>query len=288
MKPDRASHTAEGAAAMRAAGCYERRSSLRNPDTLAQRLVRRRYRILVKYRAMRWATLRLYSSKLPGMYEAHLSRTHHYDAIVQDELGDGADQYVVLGAGLDSRPYRLGLKRARVFEVDHPSTSAFKRQRLAAAKIDHSQVTFVEVDFEREDLADRLLARGFDPSKRTLVTWEGVTMYLDRDSVGHVLAWVASLGQGSSIVFDYVYPAFYEDPDRYRYARRHLEYVARAGEPYKFGLGFEAVSDFVGTYGLELVSNHSASDLDNAYLAGHRGKTTPWYSVARARTAKID
>ena len=283
MRPDRASHTAEGAAAMRAAGCYERLPRLRNPDNLAQRLIRKRYRVLVKYRAMRWATLRLYGHKLPGMYEAHLSRTHHYDAIVKQELGDGAEQYVVLGAGLDSRPYRLRL-HARVFEVDHPSTSAFKRQRLAAAHIDPGQVVFVEVDFEREDLADKLLAEGFDPSKRTLVTWEGVTMYLDHDSVGQVLRWVASLGQGSSIVFDYVYPSLYEDPGRYRHARRHLDYVARAGEPYKFGLHFEAVSDFVGLHGLELVSNLSASDLDNDYLAGHPGQTTPWYAVAHGRT----
>lgn len=287
MKADTASHTADGAAAMRAAGTYIRDPALRNPDTLAERLLSPRLKRLVGSGLMRAISRQYYGRKLPGMYEAHLARTHFYDGVVRAELEAGAEQYVVLGAGLDSRAYRFAgaLGEARVFEVDHPATSAFKRERLASAGVDASHVTFVEVNFGEQSTEERLKAAGFDPSKRTFVTWEGVIMYLDEDTVRDVFGWVASLGAGSSIVFDYTYPDFHENPDKYRHARRHLRYVARVDEPYTFGLAYDAVGPFVADCGLELAIHLNAEEMTERFLAGHGVPVMPWYAVAHARKA---
>jgi O-methyltransferase involved in polyketide biosynthesis len=50
-------------------------------------------------------------------------------------IGRGASQFVILGAGLDTFAYRnpYDENRLRVFEVDHPATQKWKRERLVAA-----------------------------------------------------------------------------------------------------------------------------------------------------------
>ena len=71
----------------------------------------------------------------------------------------GIDQYLILGAGLDSFAYRTPPGRFRVFEVDRPATQAAKRELLEAAGITApDSVTFVAVDFETDRLRDRLVS----------------------------------------------------------------------------------------------------------------------------------
>ena len=88
------------------------------------------------------------------------------------------EQLVILGAGFDTRCYRLSPRPAHCFEIDAPTTQAEKKEGLAAAGIDSSHVTFVAVDFNSDDWWAKLLAAGFDPRKPTVFTWEGVIYYL--------------------------------------------------------------------------------------------------------------
>src|SRR3984957_6851470 len=105
----------------------------------------------------------------------------------EDELAragpHGVTQYVVLGAGLDTFAYRNPHPGLRVFEVDHPSTQAWKREQLQAAGIAiPAALTFVPVDFERQTLADGLERGGFDDRAAAFFSWLGVTPYLTRDA----------------------------------------------------------------------------------------------------------
>jgi methyltransferase (TIGR00027 family) len=120
----------------------------------------------------------------------------------------GVRQVVVLGAGLDTCAYRTTFPdRLRVFEVDHPETQAWKRQRLADAAIAiPGSLTFAPIDFERQILADGLQAAGFDPSQQTFFTWLGVVPYLTEAAVWSTLAFIASLPNGAHVVFDYSDP----------------------------------------------------------------------------------
>ena len=120
----------------------------------------------------------------------------------------GTRQLVVLGAGLDTFAYRSSLAdRLRIFEVDHPATQSWKRQRLANAAIPiPSSLTFAPVDFERQTLAEGLAAAGFDPALQTFFTWLGVVPYLTEDAVGSTLSFIASLPNGAHVVFDYSDP----------------------------------------------------------------------------------
>ena len=101
--------------------------------------------------------------------------------LAEDELAAavalGARQYVILGAGLDTFAYRnpYDAGRLRVFEVDHPATQKWKRERLGAGKIEiPPSVTFAPVDFEKQSLGDGLVAAGFDSRKATFFSWLGV------------------------------------------------------------------------------------------------------------------
>src|SRR5436305_911210 len=118
----------------------------------------------------------------------------------------GARQLVVLGAGLDTTAYRaLPSQDLRMFEVDHPATQAWKRERLVEAGIQlPASLTFVPVDFERATLPEGLGASGFDPAQPTFFTWLGVVPYLTDEAIFSTLGFIAGLPGRAEVVFDYV------------------------------------------------------------------------------------
>lgn len=285
MKDDRQSFTAEASAIMREMGRHESSLLLRNPDFLARRLIRKRYAWLTGCTPLRRYIKAHADRAFPGLYEGHLARTHFYDKCVGDALAGGIRQYVILGAGFDSRPHRLAPTDCKVFEVDHPATGRVKQQRVAGAGLDASNVTYVGVDFLRQDTRQRLLAEGLDPALPTLFTWEGVTMYLDREAVSDMLRFVGSMPPGSTIVFDYFFADVISHPHWFKEARVHLDYVKKIREPYTFGVNLQDMDDVVGSCGLALIENLGPGDLDRRFLPGHPRGVNDWYAIAKARKA---
>ncbi len=121
----------------------------------------------------------------------------------------GVRQVVILGAGLDTFALRNphGAREIRIYEVDHPATQAWKRQRLAEAQIEvPSWLVFVPVDFERDDLGEMLAGAGFQRDSSAFFTWLGVVPYLTEEAIGRTLDYVASVRE-AEVVFDYMEPA---------------------------------------------------------------------------------
>jgi methyltransferase (TIGR00027 family) len=120
----------------------------------------------------------------------------------------GVRQAVVLGAGLDTFSLRnphasLGL---HVFEVDHPATQAWKRERLVREGLAlPASLTFASVDFEQQSLANGLRAAGFQSDRPAFFHWLGVVPYLTRDAIWATLSYIAGLPE-SEVVFDYSEP----------------------------------------------------------------------------------
>jgi O-methyltransferase involved in polyketide biosynthesis len=68
-----------------------------------------------------------------------------------------------------------------VFEVDHPTTQQWKRERIQKAKLQiPAWLSFVTVDFEQQSLFERLKSMGFEPNRSAFFTWLGVVPYLSR------------------------------------------------------------------------------------------------------------
>jgi methyltransferase (TIGR00027 family) len=169
----------------------------------------------------------------------------------------GVRQLVVLGAGLDTFAYRSALaSRLRIFEVDHPATQAFKRERLAAAAIPiPASLTFAPIDFERETLGEGLSATHFDPAQQTFFAWLGVVPYLSESAIFSTLGFVSGLLNGAHVVFDYANPVEGLS-EQARAARQALAArVAAAGEQFRTSfetaqlharlrdLGFDEIED---------------------------------------------
>jgi methyltransferase (TIGR00027 family) len=137
-----------------------------------------------------------------GLVDHIALRTAAIDAALRDAIDDGIDRLVILGAGLDSRAWRLPwLADVDVLEVDHPATQALKRE--AASPPVARSMEFVSVDFERERLVDRIAA----DSRRTFWIWEGVTPYLEPVAIESTLRDLAELSaRGSVLAMTYATP----------------------------------------------------------------------------------
>lgn len=128
-------------------------------------------------------------------------RTLAVDAACQSARSDGIEQFVLLGAGLDARGYRLDmLSQARIFEVDHPATQRFK-VRAAKGLVPRAQaIIHVAIRFGQEPLDHALRAAGFDASRRACFVWEGVTPYLPPAAMLASLKSVALLSAPGSVL----------------------------------------------------------------------------------------
>ncbi|MGQ0432499.1 MAG: class I SAM-dependent methyltransferase [Microthrixaceae bacterium] len=238
------------------------------------------HRLVVGFIDRRW----------PGVRSSVVARTRLIDEIVQ-ETAPCTGQTVVLGAGFDSRPYRLScLSDGPVFEVDHPATQRRKRAKLDQAQVVHRDVRFAGTDFQSGGLDEALEAAGFDLQQQsTLFIWEGVTNYLTDDAVDATLRWCAGAAAGSHLVFTYVDRRVLHDPTQYHGAGRVLATSRRAGEAVTFGMDPEEVSAYLSERGFVLLTDTGASSYREAYygaaarhIHGHE-----FYRVAHAHIPPV-
>src|SRR5271165_2512634 len=116
------------------------------------------------------------------------ARTRFFDRVVTGAIARGVRQIVVGAAGYDGRALRYAKPGVRWFEVDQPATQRDKRDRLARLGLDAGQVRFVEADFTRDPVAERLTAAGLDSRKPGLFLLEGVAVYLELPVLDRVLS----------------------------------------------------------------------------------------------------
>jgi methyltransferase (TIGR00027 family) len=173
-----------------------------------------------------------YEGDVPEQYEA-AARQSFFDEVVAREI-PGIDQLVILGAGFDTRAFRIPRNiGVRSFEVDAPETQAVKISSLKKAGIDAARVSFVAADFQKDDWLKRLVEAGYNPGKKSLFIWEGVTLYLNREAVEDTFRKIARTARGSVVAFDYFTTEPLESQSLYwRYGRLMTK---AAGEPITFG-----------------------------------------------------
>ncbi len=144
----------------------------------------------------------------------------------------GVRQVVVLGAGLDTFALRNphGARQIRIYEVDHPATQEWKRRRLAEAQIAVPPwLVLVPVDFERDDLGEKLAAAGFQQDSPAFFTWLGVVPYLTKDAIDRTLDYVSSI-QNSEVVFDYLEPPEAFSEEMRELVTKRTEQLEKIGE----------------------------------------------------------
>lgn len=229
-------------------------------------------RVLLAHRWIGDAALRAFDRRWGGLHAHIVLRARFTDDVCAAARRDGIDQLVLLGAGYDPTSLRQAHAAVTIFEVDAPTTQAGKRtttERLLAAP--HAgHIVWVPCDLEQDVLRDRLAANGFDPQRRSLVIWLGVSMYLSADAIDATLGDLAALcAPGSRLVADYLDAAVVTADTPWASARRVARVVARRGEPYRSGFTAPEMAALLAEYGFRRRDQAGVAELLDRYDPTH-------------------
>lgn len=241
-------------------------------DPFARRFLPSGYTVIGEVEMPEETALNVFKDIVPGFHEYFLARTRYIDEHLQEALRDGIQQLVILGAGYDSRAYRFDelMNNAQIFEVDHPATQAVKKDKLK--EFFHSipdHVTFVPVDFQKENLESCLTQAGYDTSLKTMFIWEGVTMYIDSEVVNKTLQFISKTsGKGSSVIFDYTYQDVIDGTNDKKEAKGWLKIAKKSKEPLLFGIQSNHVEQFLSERGFANIVIATSEFFNENYYTG--------------------
>src|SRR4051812_19395863 len=207
VKSGRSSKTAEHNALFRALEARRPGEDRVIEDQLAEEFLSWRFKLVTvpaRWRLWRAAVTRFIDGRWPGVRPTVIARTRLIDETVA-EIVDTTPQVVILGAGLDTRAWRLpDLAGKSVFEVDHPDTQRRKQALLRRRHFESDHVHFIPTDFNLGRLATAMTEAGFDRTLPALFLWEGTTNYLEAEAVDATLRWCTRAAAGSQLIFTYI------------------------------------------------------------------------------------
>jgi methyltransferase (TIGR00027 family) len=236
------------------------------------------------------AVSKIIDGRWPGVRTSVAARTSLIDDTLSAMTASQLGQLVILGAGFDTRPYRLAcLHSIPVFEVDHPDTQVAKRailRRALPALPDN--VTFVPSDFNLGALDQTMAEAGYRPERPTVFLWEGVTNYLTPSAVDATLRWCArTAAAGSVLLFTYVHSDVLDHPDAFVGARRLHATLKKVGEQLTFGMDPDDTTSYLAERGLELDWDYGAAEYRARYF-GHRAAGMVGHEFYRIALARVD
>jgi len=187
----------------------------------------------------------------------------------------GVRQIVILGAGLDTFALRNPhAARISIFEVDHPATQAWKRQRLVGAELAPPPwLTFVPVDFEQDDLQQKLSSAGFQRASAAFFTWLGVVPYLTHHAIGSTLDYMASI-RSSEVVFDYMEPPEAFSEEIRGLVRERTEQIEKAGERWASRFEPSGIRAIFSAHGFRDIEDLSFQQIASQFGRDVQGLTT--------------
>jgi methyltransferase (TIGR00027 family) len=259
--------TAIGAMAFKAMESFLPEKQRLFDDSLSVQFLPPGLRFIVRQRLLRTVLQSVLDRQLPGTYGGMVCRTRYLDDVVTASLSAGIRNIVIVGAGLDTRPYRLELSAAaRVFELDLPAMIEAKKKRVTQAlgRLP-GHVTYIAIDFDSEDLGEALTRGSLDPQARLILLLEGVTQYIRKQAVESILQYVAQAPRGSEAVFTYVPKEVIDGTSKAFGA----DESANIGRRYHWVSGFDRAQlpGDLNRLGLDLVEDVGAIDYEARYLA---------------------
>jgi methyltransferase (TIGR00027 family) len=260
--------TALGTATCRLIEQYQPTETRLFSDPVVKVLVGAPIRFLMRFASMRSFTIKQTDAFMQGIYGTQICRTRYIDDAVQAALSQGIGQLAILGAGLDTRPYRLpGMERVRVFEADLATVQEDKKNKLQKylGRLPEN-VTFVPIDFDMQSLEAVFAGTSFDPSRSAVFVWEGVTQYLSEKAVHQTLAFVGKSALGSLIVFTYVLKSIIERRSDIPGADKMMDFVAKNNAPWVFGLEPSDIPEFLEPFHLAPIADVGNVDYQEKYL----------------------
>jgi methyltransferase (TIGR00027 family) len=199
----------------------------------------------------------------PDLTSAWILRSRFAEDRLEAARTRGVNQYVILGAGLDSYALRNAesLDDLIVYEVDDPRLQQWKRQRIEELHLAlPANLRFVVCDFETTSLVEALEVSKFDVGAPVVVSWLGVTQYLSHEAISETLRWAASLATGSEIVLTYVVPG--------EIAEAQKKWLAARGARFETFFTSDEISTVLKQAGLFDVQQLTPEEAQRAYFEG--------------------
>ncbi|WP_042474573.1 class I SAM-dependent methyltransferase [Bacillus ndiopicus] len=202
-----------------------------------------------------------------------LARAAFCENVLLREMVLGVEQYVILGAGLDTFCFRHPELQARleIFEVDYPTTQDFKKVRLANANYQiPDNLHFVAMDFTKEFTSQNLVEAGFIANKKTFFSLLGVSYYLTKDENAQLINELfATVPAGSSIVFDYADDKLFEEKGLSNRVQNMLQMASASGEQMKSCFAYNEIEKILEDSGLLIYEHLTPTAINNQFFS-HR------------------
>jgi methyltransferase (TIGR00027 family) len=250
-------------------------------DDLAYRILplSARTSVWLKRRIMSLDSMvRWMEKRIPGMWGGFLVRKRYIDEKVVEGVGSGIEAVVNLGAGFDTRAYRLpALADVPVWEVDQWENINTKRGRLRKVLGEvPSQVTLVPIDFDREELGAVLGSYGYAVASKTFFIWEAVTQYLTEAGIEATFGFLSKAAVGSQLAFTYIRKDFIDGKASYG-AEYLYKMMVLKDKSFLYGLDPEDVAAFLGDRGWRVLEHLGYDDLAERYVkpTGRQLLSTP-------------
>jgi methyltransferase (TIGR00027 family) len=248
-------------------------------DGLAAPLLPLGAMIFVRFLRPRWMRdwiIGLTEKSDPGIWGGMLCRKRYIDEKLVASRNE-IEAIVNLGAGFDTRPYRLSaLSNMPVWEVDQRENVEAKEKRLRQALgTIPANVKLVPADFDRNDLGSILTAQGYSAAKRTFFVWEAVSQYLTEQGVRVTFDWLANAAPGSRLAFTYVRKDFLDGKTSYGWESGYRRFVV--SKIWRFGMEPEDCLNFLKGYGWRIIEDIGYDGLADKYIVptGRRLASTP-------------
>jgi methyltransferase (TIGR00027 family) len=180
------------------------------------------------------------------------ARTKFFDQVVTGAIDRGVRQVVIGAAGYDGRAFRYAKPGVRWFEVDHPATQRDKLARLERLGIGAPHVRFVEADFTRDPVADRLRAAGLRADAPSLFLLEGVAVYLEALVLQAVLEQFRQVASAGSRLAVSVTPSRADDDGA---RARFQAAVAALGEPARSVFSADEAGELLARTGWQIMAD---------------------------------
>ena len=204
---------------------------------------------LTRWPSARALMITLSDKRGRGVWGGVLCRKRYIDDKLLEVVSAGLDAVVNLGAGLDTRAYRLpALSSMPVFELDFPENIKYKKaklQQLFGGIPPH--VTLVPIDFDSQDLGSVLASYGYRVTYKSFLIMEAVTQYLSKNGIQNTFQFLAQAQTGSRLVFTYICKDFIDGTDRYGLTALYEAYRVKT-LLWKVGLAPQQVAAFLEQY----------------------------------------
>jgi len=203
----------------------------------------------------------------PGIWGGVLCRKRYIDEKLIESLAQ-IEEVVNLGAGLDTRAYRIpDLANMPVWEVDQPENIETKQARLRKLFEEvPAHVRLVPIDFDNEELDAVLASHSYSSDRRTFFIWEAVTQYLTETGIKQTFDFFARAAPGSRLAFTYIRKDFIDGQVTYGQEKLLNQYVIK-DRIWLFGLRPEEVTSLLGIYGWRVIEHLGYEELAERYVA---------------------